>query len=70
MKKILLLSTLCIMFISCKPKATVVNNKVDNKSHVAIKGNWNIVSVSYPGSEFIKVNSFQIADSKCFEGST
>lgn len=70
MKKILLLSTLCIMFISCKPKATVTNNKVDNKSHVAIKGNWSIVSVNYPGSEYIKVNSFQIADSKCFEGST
>jgi hypothetical protein len=35
-----------------------------------MKGNWVISSVSYPGSEYIKVNSFQIADSQCFEGST
>jgi hypothetical protein len=32
--------------------------------------NWVISSVTYPGSEVIKVNSFQLADSKCFEGST
>jgi hypothetical protein len=32
-----------------------------------MKGNWVISSVTYPGSEYIKVNSFQIADSQCFE---
>ena len=26
--------------------------------------------MTYPGSDYIKVNSFQIADSKCFVGST
>ena len=39
------------------------------KSEVAIKGNWTINSVNYPGSEYIKVTSFEIADSKCFVGS-
>jgi hypothetical protein len=37
---------------------------------VAIKGNWTITSVNYPSSEFIKVNSFGLADSNCFVGST
>ena len=35
-----------------------------------MKGNWVISSVTYPGSEYIKVNSFEIADSQCFVGST
>ncbi|PWA03991.1 lipocalin family protein [Flavobacterium psychrotolerans] len=70
MKKIILLLALSTLIFSCKPKAAVTNNKVDNKSQVAIKGNWILSSVAYPGSEYIKVNSFQIADSKCFEGST
>lgn len=70
MKKIVLFSAIAMIMFSCKPKATVANTKVDNKSHVAIKGNWVITTVSYPGSEYIKVNSFDLADSKCFEGST
>ena len=70
MKKLIALGVLSVLLFSCKPKETVTNNKVDNKSHVAIKGNWTLTSVSYPGSEYIKVTSFQIADSKCFEGST
>lgn len=34
-----------------------------------MKGNWTIGSVTYPGSDYIKVTSFDIADSKCFVGS-
>ena len=37
---------------------------------MGIKGNWTITSVTYPGSDYIKVTSFDIADSKCFEGSS
>ena len=70
MKKLILLSAFSLMFFSCKSTSTITNNKVDNKSQVAIKGNWTLTSVTYPGSEYIKVNSFQIADSNCFEGST
>lgn len=62
MKKFLFLSVVILTLGACK-------STIDTKSQVAIKGNWVITSVTYPGSEYIKVNSFQIADSKCFEGS-
>ncbi|MBK9225025.1 MAG: lipocalin family protein [Flavobacterium sp.] len=68
MKKIILMSLFSLLIFSCKSKS-VTSTKVDSKSQVAIKGNWTLASVSYPGSEYIKVNSFDIADSKCFEGS-
>lgn len=70
MKKVLILLLSAVFFISCKPKQTVASTKLDNKSEVAIKGNWTISSVTYPGSDYIKVTSFEIADSKCFVGST
>ena len=69
MKKIIALLLLTTVFIGCKPKEKVTNTKLDMKSEVAIKGNWTITSVTYPGSEYIKVTSFDIADSKCFVGS-
>ena len=69
MKKIILLFTAAIIIIACKSKSPV-STKLDNKSEVAIKGNWTISEVTYPGSDYIKVSSFDIADSKCFVGST
>jgi len=42
---------------------------LDNKAQVGLKGNWMISKVSYNGSDMFKLNSFNIADSKCFEGS-
>lgn len=69
MKKIILLAATSFLLFSCKT-SSVTDKKLDRSSQVAIKGNWVISSVSYPGSEYIKVNSFQLADSKCFEGST
>lgn len=68
MRKIILIGAMSLMMFACKT-SSVTNNKLDYKSEVALKGNWVISSVSYPGSEYIKVNSFEIADSKCFEGS-
>ena len=70
MKKGLILFLLAVAFVGCKPKQTITSTKLDNKSEVAIKGNWTISSVTYPGSDYIKVTSFEIADSKCFLGST
>lgn len=70
MKKSVILVLLTIIFVGCKPQQTVTSTKLDNKSEVAIKGNWSIVSVTYPGSDYIKMTSFDIADSKCFVGST
>lgn len=69
MKKIFLLSAMALLMLGCKT-SSVTNTKLDKKSQVAMKGNWVISSVNYPGSEYIKVNSFQLADSKCFEGSS
>ncbi|MET0760605.1 MAG: hypothetical protein ABWZ56_09310 [Flavobacterium sp.] len=69
MRKIILLSTLAILFFACKSKS-VTETSLDRQAQVGMKGNWVISSVTYPGSEYIKVNSFQLADSKCFEGST
>ncbi|MGV1013158.1 MAG: hypothetical protein ACOYBS_12000 [Flavobacterium sp.] len=70
MKKSFILLLLMVLFVGCKPKQTVTNTKLDTKSEVAIKGNWTITEVTFPGSEYIKVNSFDLADSKCFVGST
>ena len=69
MKKIIILTIMVILLFACK-STSVTSTKLDKSSQVAIKGNWVITSVTYPGSDYIKVNSFQIADSKCFVGST
>ena len=69
MKKLFLMAVLAVTFASCK-STSATNTKVDNKTERLMKGDWVISSVSYPGSEVIKVTSFQLADSKCFEGST
>lgn len=68
MKKIILLGIAAILIFACKSKS-VTSTNTDTKAQVAMKGNWTISSVTYPGSQYIKVNSFQIADSECFEGS-
>ncbi|APA00011.1 MULTISPECIES: lipocalin family protein [Flavobacterium] len=69
MKKIFFVTAIALALFSCKT-SSVTATKLDRGIQTGIKGNWVISSVSYPGSEYIKVNSFQLADSKCFEGST
>lgn len=68
MKKIIFLTAIALVLFSCKT-ASITNAKIDRSAQVALKGSWVINSVTYPGSEYIKVNSFQIADSQCFVGS-
>ena len=69
MKKIILPILIALSLFSCKvPTAT--NSKLDTKSEVALKGNWSIATISYPGSDYLKVTSFDLADSKCLIGST
>lgn len=80
MKKLITLFFVAVLLVACKSTSgttaapvksePVANTKLDKSSQVAIKGDWKIKSVDYPGSDYIKVNSFQIADSKCFVGST
>jgi hypothetical protein len=69
MRKVFLFITLATLLVCCKSKS-VTNTKLDRSSEVDLKGEWTIASVTYPGSEYIKVNSFSIADSQCFVGST
>ena len=49
MKKSALFLLLAIVFIGCKPKETITSTKLDNKTEAAIKGNWRIASVNFPG---------------------
>ncbi|HWS59982.1 MAG TPA: lipocalin family protein [Flavobacterium sp.] len=76
MKKISLLFLLLVFGVACKSTSSspaaepVASTKLDKTSQVAIKGNWKISSISYPGSSYFKVNSFGVADSQCFVGST
>jgi hypothetical protein len=69
MKKIILMSLMSVLLLSCKSTNSATNTKLDSQSQTAIKGEWVISSVNYPGSEVIKVTSFDLADSKCFIGS-
>ncbi|WET01280.1 lipocalin family protein [Flavobacterium sp. YJ01] len=77
MKKIFFICLIATMFFACKSasstaassEATTLSTKLDKKTQVALKGNWVLTNVTYPGSDYIKVNSFDLADSKCFIGS-
>nr|WP_315133569.1 lipocalin family protein [uncultured Flavobacterium sp.] len=69
MKKVIVLCALAIVMFACK-STSITSTNTNRQSQVAIKGNWVISAVTYPGSQYIKVNSFQIADSECFVGST
>ena len=69
MRKIILVSLFSILLLACKSNSATAT-KIDSKSQVMIKGNWKISSINYPGSDVIKVTSFDLADSKCFIEST
>lgn len=69
MKKSILISLFAVIFFSCKSSQSVVNTNLDKRTEVALKGNWIITSVEFPSSNYFNVTSFNIADSKCFEGS-
>ena len=60
---------LSVLFFGCKSQS-VTNTNVDNKTERVIKGDWMVTNVSFPGSDYIKVTSFDLADSKCFVEST
>lgn len=74
MRKVILLCIATILVVACKSAsgttAPAATTKLDRSAQVGIKGNWQITDVAYPGSQYIKVTSFSVADSKCFVGST
>jgi hypothetical protein len=69
MKKAIFILLFALIFVGCKTKEQVVSTKTDNKSASKLKGAWTITSVVYPGSDYIKITSFETADSKCFVNS-
>ncbi len=69
MKKSIALLLIAFAVFSCK-STSATSTKLDKKSEVAIKGMWILSTVTYPGSDYIKVTSFDLADSKCLAGST
>ena len=68
MKKLLTIALLAIAMTGCK-STSATGTKLDNDMERKLNGNWTLTKVTNPGSDYIQVNSFQLADSKCFEGS-
>ena len=68
MKKMILFLMFGLLVIGCKSKSAT-ETRVDRKTANMMNGTWTLTSVTNPGSGYIKVNTFQLADSKCFEGS-
>ena len=68
MKKFLCVVLVLTAMVGCKSTSTV-NTKLDNKTERSLKGNFTITDVNFTGSEYLKVTSFNLADSKCFVGS-
>ncbi len=62
MKKIMTIALMAVFVVSCKPT-------MDTKSQVGLKGNWTLTKVDHIGGDLVKINTFNIADSKCFVGS-
>lgn len=67
MKKILFLFAV-VLLVSCK-STSPVETSLDSKTERMLKGNWTVTAVTFPGSEYIKVKSFDMFDSQCFVGS-
>jgi hypothetical protein len=68
MKKTLIMLLFLTAVIGCK-STSIVNTKLDNKTERLLKGDFVITAVNFPGSDFLKVTSFNLGDSKCLVGS-
>ncbi len=69
MKQFIFAALFAVVLAGCKSQSPT-SVKLDQKSERMMDGSWILTSVTNPGSGYIKVNSFELADSKCFEGST
>ena len=68
MRKNLFLTLLVSFCLGCK-STSITNNKLNGKKERMLKGDWTITSVTFPGSEYLNVTSFNLLDSQCFVGS-
>jgi len=68
--KQLIFSAIMLLFLAgCKSTSPTATN-LDRDSQNLMKGTWTLSSVNYTGSDVFAVETFQLADSGCFEGST
>lgn len=72
MSRIFLTLTFSLLVFACKTQAPAegTTTSTDRKLQSELKGDWKITAVNFTGSDYFRVNSFQVADSKCFIGST
>lgn len=72
MFRIFLTLIFSFLIFACKTPAPAegTTTATDRKTQSELKGDWKITSVNFSGSGYFKINSFQIADSKCFVGSS
>ena len=72
MKNVLLQFSLLILLICCNTANSTASMLFQNDqvSQPAFNGNWEITDITFPGSGTLNVNTFQIADTKCFIAST
>jgi hypothetical protein len=68
MKRTLCMLILITAIAGCKSN-NLINSKLDNKTERMLKGNWTLTTVNFPGSDYLKVSSFNLEDSQCFIGS-
>lgn len=68
MKRMILLCVAVIFAAGCKSKSPT-SVKLDQKMERMMNGSWTLSNVTTPAGGYVKVNTFQLADSKCFEGS-
>jgi len=69
MKKILLTLMVSALIFGCK-STSATETKLNRNAQVMLKGDWVLDRVTTPASNFVAINSFGMADSACFEGST
>ncbi len=64
MKKIIVITFLALIAVSCNSSKTVIQSKK------VIKGSWNLNSISYSEAGTYNVSLFSDTTKECFEGST
>lgn len=69
MKKISLI-LIALFMIGCKSTEKTVETKLNTKAQVAVKGDWQVTNVSFANSDYIKIDLFDLGNSKCFVNST
>ncbi|RZJ36108.1 MAG: hypothetical protein EOO51_01800 [Flavobacterium sp.] len=68
MKKLMYLCLIALAISACKSKSATETG-LNLKQQKMMNGSWTLTAVTTPANNYIKVNTFEIADSKCFEGS-